>query len=211
MTSIDFSRHAGFLREIQSGDRDFEIVLLGDSITDFWPRHGADSYAEFLPWKPLNLGVSSEGTEHVLYRITHGELDGIHPKVVMIMIGTNNMGRFADEKPEWTAAGIKKIVEVVRSNCPGAKILLLAIFPRSSKPTDLIRQRVDAVNRMIAPLADDKSVLFMDIGDRFLDERGNIKIELMPDLLHPNAAGYRVWMDAVKPQLNKLMRDAPTP
>jgi len=209
VTPMDFSCHAGFLREIEEGNRDFDIVLIGDSITDWWPRNGAESYAGFSHWKPLNLGVASEGTEHVLYRITHGELDRIRPKVVMILIGTNNLGRSPDEKPEWTAEGVKKIVSVVRSKCPHAKILLLAILPCASSPDHPIRSRIDAVNRLIAPIANNRTVFFMNIGDRFVDAQGNLKTDLMPDQLHPNAAGYQLWMEAVKPTLSKLMQDSP--
>lgn len=206
VTPTDFSRHAGFLREIQAGHGDFDLVLIGDSITDWWPAKGPDSYAELLSWKPLNLGVSSEGTEHVLYRITNGELDGLHPKVVMIMIGTNNLGHSAKEQPAWTAAGVAKIVETVRAKCPGAKILLMAIFPRSSKPEDEIRQRVAATNRLLAPLADGKNVFFMDITDRFVNGDGSLRMDLMPDALHPNAEGYRLWIAAVKPKITELMQ-----
>ena len=205
VTPTDFSRHAGFLRQIQEGHGDFDFVLIGDSITDGWPARGKDSYARFLPWKPLDLGVSSESTENVLFRISNGELDGIHPKVVMIMIGTNNQGHYGDEKPEWTAAGVKKIIEVVRAKCPNAKILLLAIFPRGATTQDGLRQRVAEVNKLLPSLADDKNVFFMDIGPKFLDAQGNLSKEIMPDLLHPNTNGYRIWIEAVRPKLEELM------
>jgi beta-glucosidase len=205
VTPTDFSRHAGFLRQIREGRGDFDLVLIGDSITDGWPSRGADSYAELLAWKPLDLGVSAERTEHVLYRITNGELDGLHPKAVMILIGTNNLGQSEQEQPAWTAAGVARIIATVRAKCPGAKILLMAIFPRSPKPTDEIRQRVSATNKLLAPLADGKDVFFMDISDRFLDGEGNLRLDLMPDALHPNAAGYQLWLQAVKPKLTELM------
>jgi lysophospholipase L1-like esterase len=205
-TPTDPSRHAKFLAQIQDGKGDFNFVLIGDSITDYWPGKGKDSYAAFLPWKPLNLGVSGEHTEHILFRIANGELDGIKPKVVMVMIGTNNLGHLGDEKPEWVAAGVKKIVETIRTKLPDSKILLLAIFPRSEKPTDPLRQRVAATNKLLAPLADNKKVFYMDIGEKFLDAEGSMKKELMPDVLHPNANGYQVWLDAVKPKLDELMK-----
>jgi lysophospholipase L1-like esterase len=205
VTPVEKSRHNDFLREIKTGKGDFDFVLIGDSITDWWPRHGADSYARFAPWKPLDLGVSGETTEEVLWRLQNGELDGIHPKVVMIMIGTNNLGRYDDEKPEWVVSGVKKIVETVRAKHPHAKILLLAIFPRAATAKDPIRERVDEVNKLLPALADGKNVLFMDLGPRFLDPEGNLPREIMPDLLHPNDQGYRIWIEAVGPKLEELM------
>lgn len=205
VTPAEKSRHTDFMRQIKAAHGDFDFVLIGDSITDGWPRKGADSYARFSPWKPLDLGVSGETTEEVLWRLLNGELDGIHPKVVMIMIGTNNTGHYGDEKPEWVAAGIRKIIETVRAKQPQAKILLLAIFPRGATPADAFRQRNDQVNAMLPPLADGKSVFFMDIGSKFLDPQGNLSKEIMPDLLHPNDQGYRIWIEAVGPKLEELM------
>jgi lysophospholipase L1-like esterase len=205
VTPIEKSRHTDFMRQIRAGRGDFDFVLIGDSITDNWPRGGKDSYARFLPWKPLDLGVSGETTEEVLWRLLNGELDGIHPKVVMVMIGTNNIGHYGDEKPEWVAAGIRKIIETIRAKQPQAKILLLAIFPRGATPADALRQRNDQVNAMLPALADGKSVFFMDIGSKFLDQKGNLSKEIMPDLLHPNAKGYQIWMKSVGARLEELM------
>ena len=205
ITPSEKSRHTGFMQQIKDGNGDFDFVLIGDSITDYWPGRGKDSYSRFAPWKPLDLGVSAETTDEVLWRLLNGELDGIHPKVVMIMIGTNNLGHYRSEKPEWVAAGIKKIIETVRAKQPQAKILLLAIFPRGATSTDVTRQRVDEVNKLLPVLADDKNVFFMDIGPKFLDPQGNLPREIMPDLLHPNADGYRIWIEAVRPKLEELM------
>jgi lysophospholipase L1-like esterase len=205
VTPAEKSRHNDFLREIVAGHGDFDFVLIGDSISDWWPRHGADSYARFAAWKPLDLGVAGETTEEVLWRLQHGELDGIHPKVFMIMIGTNNLGRYPDEKPEWVAAGVKKIVETVRAKHPRGKILLLAVFPRGATESEPIRQRVAGVNKLLPALADGKDVVFMDIGTKFLDREGNLPREVMPDFLHPNDQGYRIWIEAVGPKLEELM------
>ena len=205
VTPVEKSRHHDFLREIKAGHGDFGFVLIGDSITDLWPKKGPDTYASFAPWKPLDLGVSGETTEEVLWRLLNGELDGIHPKVVMLMIGTNNLGRYSDEKPEWVAAGIKKILETIRAKQPQAKILLLAVFPRAANPKDGIRLRVQEVNNLLPPLADGKNIIFMDIGSKFLDAQGNLSKEIMPDLLHPNPKGYQIWLDAVGSKLQELM------
>lgn len=204
VTPIERSRHTDFLREIKAGNGDFEFVLIGDSITDWWrKRNGPDTYARFASWKPLDLGVAAETTEEVLWRLLNGELDGIHPKVIMLMIGTNNIAR--GDQPEWVAAGVKKILETIRTKQPQAKILLLAIFPRAASSQDPIRKRVDETNKLLPALADGKNILYMDIGSKFLDAQGNLSKEIMPDLLHPNAKGYQIWLDAVSPKLEELM------
>ncbi len=199
------SKHAGILAKIGQSGGQAGLVLIGDSITDFWPSKGTDSYAGLLPWKPLNLGFSGESTEQVLWRLQNGELDGYKARVVMILIGTNNLGHFLDEKPEWVAAGIGKIVATVREKQPDARILLLGILPRGATIGDPMRLRVAEVNKLLAPLADDGKVRFLDIGEKYLDPSGNIPKNLMPDFLHPNAEGYRVWFEAVKPTLDGWM------
>jgi len=211
LTPVEKSRHNDFMKQIKAAHEDFDFVLIGDSITDGWPKKGPDSYARFAPWKPLDLGVSGETTEEVLWRLLNGELNGIHPKVVMIMIGTNNSGRYPDEKPEWIASGIKKIIETVRAKQPQAKILLLAIFPRSAMPKDGVRLKNDRVNALLPALADGKNIFFLDIGPKFLDPQGVLSKEIMPDLLHPNEQGYRIWFEAVTPKLEELMGSPLTP
>jgi beta-glucosidase len=205
VTPVEKSRHNDFLRQIRASHGDFDFVLIGDSITDHWPQNGADSYARFAPWKPLDLGVSGESTEEVLWRLQNGELEGIHPKVIMLMIGTNNLGHHGDEKPEWVAAGIRKILETIRARQPQAKILLLAIFPRAGTPQDALRGKVNETNKLLPSLADGQNILYMDIGSKFLDAQGNLRMEIMPDALHPNEAGYRIWLEAVGPELEEMM------
>lgn len=208
VTPAELSRHSKIMDEIGRKNGDIGLVLIGDSITDFWAGKGKDSYAELAAWKPLNLGVSAERTEHVLKRLLSGELDGYKARVVMIMIGTNNIGHFSDEKPEWVADGIKKIIEVVKEKQPQASILLLAIFPRGETPADTRNKRAIETNKLLPALADEKTVFYLDIGYVFLDEQGHVKKELMPDFLHPNTAGYKVWLEAVKPKLSELMKPA---
>jgi lysophospholipase L1-like esterase len=206
VTPIENSRHTKFLEEIQRKNGKIGFVLVGDSITDFWPGKGKDSYAQFVAWSPVDLGVSGEHTEHVLWRLMNGELDGYQAKAFMVMIGTNNIGHCPDEKPEWVAAGVKKIIETIREKQPQAKILLLAIFPRGATAADKQNQRAIETNKLLAPLADNKTVFYMDIGKVFLDPQGNVRKELMPDYLHPSADGYKLWLEAVKPKLTELMQ-----
>ena len=193
-------RHEQFLKRIKQGPAD--LLFLGDSITDGW--RGQASFAKFAPYNPADFGISGDRTEHVLWRITHGELEGIKPKVVVIMIGTNNVGHFGDEKPEWAAAGVKKIIDTVQEKLPEAKILLLAVFPRDKHDSSM-RKRVDGINEIIAKFGDGKKVRFLDINKVFLDANGDIPKDIMPDSLHPNVKGYGLWYDAMQPMLSEMM------
>jgi lysophospholipase L1-like esterase len=197
-------RHAAFLLRKNQGEID--LLFLGDSITDAWPNRGKESWAKFAPYHPADFGVSGDCTEHVLWRITNGELDGINPKVVVILIGTNNTGHYPDEKPEWTAAGIKKIVEIVHQKLPNAKVLLLAIFPRGANSQDANRLRNDEVNKLIAGLDDGDKTRYLDIGHVFLTPDGQLSKDIMPDHLHPSQHGYDLWYDAMQPTLDQMMK-----
>lgn len=199
----DANRHRQLLDRIKQGGIDF--LLVGDSITDAWNRIGEKSYLKFAPLNPANLGVSGDRTEHVLWRLEHGEIDGIHPKAAMVMIGTNNFGQSAEEQPEWTAAGVKKILDTLRAKLPETKILLLAISPRGN-PGDEIRQRIAKANQILSTYADGKTIRYMDIGKVFLDAHGNLPPNIMPDKLHPNAFGYDRWHDAVRPAIDAMMK-----
>ncbi len=197
-------RHQGFLARIKEGP--VGLLFLGDSITDGWPKKSPNTWKNFDAYKSADFGVSGERTEDVLFRITNGELDGIDPKAVVIMIGTNNIGHFADEKPEWVAAGVKKIIETVRTKLPNAKILLLAIFPRGNTADDEKRKRVVATNEIIKDFHDATHVTYLDIGAKFLDDNGNMRKDIMPDALHPNDKGYQIWYDAMWPTLEGLLK-----
>lgn len=199
----NLKRHGVFLSRINDGP--VGVVFLGDSITDGWPKIGELTWLKLAPYDPANFGISGETTEQVLWRITNGELEGIDPKAVVIMIGTNNLGHFADEKPEWVAAGISKIVDTVREKVPKAKVLLLAVFPRAQKDSPL-RQRVDAVNAILAQTDFGPQVKYLDIGAKFLDEKGEIPQDVMPDGLHPNAKGYRIWYAELAPILEEWVK-----
>ncbi len=200
-TAKDRNRHQDFLDRL-AVDPNIGLLFLGDSITDFWPRRGESSWLKFAPYQPADFGVSGDRTEHLLWRMTHGELDGIHPKVAVIMIGTNNAGRDA---PGTTAAGIKKVVETVREKLPQTKILLLGVFPRDDHDA-ANRQKNVAVNEIISKLADGKAVHYLDIGKAFLDANGDLPKEVMPDKLHPNAKGYEIWYEAMWPTLQEMLR-----
>jgi lysophospholipase L1-like esterase len=141
----------------------------------------------------------------VLWRITNGELDGISPKLIVLMIGTNNIGQMNDEKSEWAAAGVKKILDTIHEKLPHTKVLLLGVFPRG-KADSTQRKQVGEINEIIKTYADGKTVRYLDIGKVFLDKDGEIPLEVMPDLLHPNGHGYDLWYDAIKQPVAEMMK-----
>ena len=182
---------------------DIDLYFLGDSITQGWTKVPELWAKAFGPWKPGNFGIGGDRTQHVLWRLENGELTGVSPKVVVLMIGTNNSG---SDTPEDTARGVNKIVTTLREKLPQTKILLLAIFPRGQDANDVKRKTNDQVNAIISKLADDKHVFYLDIGAKFLQPDGTLSKDIMPDLLHPNAKGYEIWVDAMNPKLTELMK-----
>lgn len=179
-----------------------QLVFDGDSITDGWQGNGREIWAErYGKLGAFDFGISGDRTEHVLWRLSQGQMKGIHPKLIAIMIGTNNMGANSAEQ---IAAGVKAIVHDYRTQCPDATILLQAIFPRAHAATDPIRAKIKETNKIIAGLADGKKVIFLDFGDKFLEADGTLSPEVMPDFLHPNAKGYQIWADAIQPVIDQF-------
>jgi len=184
---------------------DPELVFLGDSITQGWEGEGAEAFdATFGQWRTLNLGFSGDRTENVLWRLEHGEVAGIDPKLVVMMIGTNNTGHRMDP-PEDVAAGVTAIVNELRRQLPDTKILLLAIFPRGETPADEMRTNNRQINQMIRSLADGSEVFYANVNRVFMDGQGQLHSDIMPDLLHPNAEGYERLAEALKPLVQSLM------
>ena len=194
--------HEAFVKIAQEGTA--EVVFLGDSITAGWGRNKEIWDKEFGAYKPANFGIGGDRTQHVLWRITNGELDGIKPKAVVLMIGTNNTG---SDSPESIAQGISKIVSTIQSKQPQAKILLLAVFPRGEKPTaNPGRDKIKIVNSIISKLDDGKKVHFLDIGRKFLQPDETISKDIMHDFLHLTPAGYQIWADSIAPKLAELTK-----
>ena len=207
-------RHAEKMAEVAKGGA--KVVFSGDSITHFWESKGKAQQKKYFSegdWKMLDLGTSGDRTEHVLWRLDHGELDGYEAKCVLLMIGTNNSGHFrnfADETPMDTILGIRDILKKIRAKQPKAKVVLTAIFPRGANENDPYRLRNDAVNREIRRYCDGKDVFWCDFTDRFLDEKGDTKW-VMPDRLHPVAQGYEIWYEEVKPYIEYALSDGKKP
>ena len=182
-----------------------EVVFIGDSITEGWEKSGSAIWQrQYARYHALDLGFGGDATENVLWRLQHGEIDGIAPKVVVLMIGTNNTGH-RGENPQTTAAGIKRLLDEIHQRLPATKVLLLAIFPRGEKPEDSQRRLNERVNGIIAGYADGRDVVFLDFGKAFLNPDGSLSRDVMPDLLHPGEKGYAIWQRAMDARLQQLL------
>lgn len=201
-TSSWKERHAKFLARAKEGNCD--VLFLGDSITEGWGNNAVwqKSYA---PRKAVNLGIGGDTTQNVLWRIQNGEIDGLAPKAVVLMIGTNNFGLHGDV-PGDVAKGVAAVVQTLRKKLPAAKILLLGVFPRDEKPNTDGRKKIAELNKQIAALDDKKAVRFLDIGPKFLAADGTLPKDVAPDFLHLSEKGYQIWADAIEPVLQVLMK-----
>lgn len=206
--------HQKFLERGKAGP--IGVLMLGDSITEGWNKapHIYDHY--YGKMDPANFGIGGDTTQNVVWRIENGELDGIHPKVVVLMLGTNNSSSHTGDE---IAAADTKIIGMIRARIPGVKVLLLAIFPRDARRTadGLITaeaiadaaKRVaanDRANALLAKLDDGVNIRFLNINDRFLGRDGKIPWQIMPDQLHPTAAGYQLWAEAMQKLLTEMMK-----
>jgi lysophospholipase L1-like esterase len=206
--------HQSFLARGKSGP--IGVLFLGDSITEGWIR--APHIWEHFYGKldPANFGIGGDQTQHVIWRIENGELDGLHPKVLILMLGTNNTAAHTAAE---IAAADEKIVRMIHAKLPETKVLLLAIFPRGARKdrqgnitpaaiTDADKRMavIQGANELLAKLDNGNDVRFLDIGARFLGQDGKIPFSLMPDQLHPNAAGYELWAEAMQPLLTEMLQ-----
>ena len=208
-------RHETFVGIAKRGNVD--LLFLGDSITDAWggEGHGTNGghkifTSKFVPMKAANFGIGGDRTQHVIWRLQNGELDGIKPKVVQLMIGTNNSNG-SDNTAEEIADGVKGIIDEIKKKSPSTKVLLLAVFPRNTGKDDAAKKiqkdKIDKVNSIISKLDDGgKSVKFLDIGSKFKDASGALPKELMPDQLHLSEKGYEIWANAVEGVLTSMLK-----
>ncbi len=188
------------------GDR-CQIVFLGDSITHNWEAQGAAVFKEtFTQYNTLNLGFSGDATQHTLWIAQEsGIFDIVHPKLITLMIGTNNIGW--ETTPTQTLCGIRQILKALRKNAPQAKILLFAIFPRGEKPVDVYRLLNGVINEQLPAMADGKHIFFVDINVQLMDAEGIVHKSMMDDFLHPEHPGYVIWRDALLPYIDKFVLD----
>lgn len=203
-------RHAEILRI--KHDVDPDIVLIGDSITHMWgglpaePDHsnGGKTWLKSFDHRALNLGFGWDRTQNVLWRIDHGELDGLTPKLVVIHIGTNNLAGTKNHQagtPAEIAAGIRAITKRVRTRFPDTKIVLMSVFPRGATPGHPMRQPTNGINALLPAIAKQLDATFLDISNDLLSADGTYPKSNAQDALHPTAQGYQIWANALKPHL----------
>ncbi len=199
--------HEQLLKKTQQGKID--LYFLGDSITRRW---GAEDYPQLLAqwkqsfhgWNAADFGWGADLTQNILWRISNGELDGVNPKVIVLLAGTNNIGNApTPTRAAETARGIEAIVKTCKAKAPKATIILMAIFPR--KGSELTNSAINETNERIAKLADGKTVRFLNINDQLADKDGKLFEGVTMDGLHPSLKGYEIWAKNLKPLLTELL------
>jgi lysophospholipase L1-like esterase len=202
--------HAQLLEKAKQGRTD--LYFVGDSIARRW---GATDYPEllanwrqnFFGWNAADFGWGGDRTQHILWRLENGELDGINPKVIVILAGTNNVGSQpgGEGKVDDITRGIGAIVNVCRQKAPEATIILTAILPRNDNMA--VMPEIDRINANLARLADGRKVRYLNVNDRLADKDGRLFDGMMNarDKLHPTIRGYQVWADGLKPILTELL------
>lgn len=198
------NRQSLVLQRAKDNPGDYDIEFIGDSITQGWEGRGSNVWQEFYGQrKVINMGVSGDRTQHVLWRFEQGQLDGVKAKVAVVMIGTNNSNR--DDNTEGDIlAGVTAIVNQIRQRQPDTRIILMGIFPRG-KTFSPQRGKILEVNEALAKLDDGKNVFYIDIGPQLIESDGSISPSMMRDYLHPGEAGYRIWAQAIEPKVKEIL------
>jgi lysophospholipase L1-like esterase len=196
--------HERFLERKKQGP--IGLLFIGDSITEGWANAPDVWHAHYDRYQPANFGISGDQTQHVLWRIEHGELDGLNPKVVVLMIGTNNWAYPREQMRD----GVLKVVSEIHDRLPNSRLLLLGIFPRGNDPLDerviAWRAQIAFVNEALAKLDDGDKTRYLDLGPKFLQPNGVLPLSVFPDGLHPSVEGYRLWADGMQPLLDQMMQ-----
>lgn len=199
------ARHEANKARIAQGDVD--LLLIGDSITHGWDGAGKAVEAYYYgDRKHVNMGFGGDQTQHVLWRLNDAPMDKIEPKVAMLLIGINSLWGDWENCSENVALGIQACVDKLQSLYPNIQIVVLNIFPALEKADNPIRGRLGKANAMLPEIFKDyKNVTLLDINSLWLDEKGDIPKALMPDFVHPNEAGYKLWGAEVEPVISKLL------
>lgn len=198
------NRQALVLQRAKDHPGKCDIVFIGDSITQGWEGSGSNVWRQFYgKRKCLNFGVGGDRTQHVLWRFEQGQLDGLKPKVAVVMIGTNNSNR--DDYTEGEIlAGVQAVVGQIRERLPKTRILLVGIFPRG-QTFSAQRGKLLQVNQALAKLDDGKMIRYLDFGSQLIEPDGSISKAVMPDALHLSGHGYELWAKAMEPKLRQLL------
>ncbi|HYE21365.1 MAG TPA: GDSL-type esterase/lipase family protein [Tepidisphaeraceae bacterium] len=195
--------HDKYVAQAKEKAGNVDLLFVGDSITAGWNGQKKIWESAWGKYKPHNIGIGGDRTQHVIWRLQNGEVAGLKPKVTVLMIGTNNLGGNSNEE---IVAGITACVAEIKKQMPETKVLLLGVFPRSPKATDAARPRIKAINTEIAKLDDGKTVKYLDIGEKFLEPDGTLTKEVMNDFLHLTPKGYQIWADNVGPVVEQMIK-----
>jgi lysophospholipase L1-like esterase len=203
-------RHTRLSQRATEAGEKAKLLFIGDSITEGWENAGKEVWERYYADRSaINLGIGGDRTQHVLWRLDNGNINGLKPKLAVLMIGTNNSNG-EDNTAEQIVDGVTAIVNKLRAKLPETKVLLVAIFPRSEN-FSAQRGKILQVNQVIRKLADDKNVFWADFGHQFVGSDGVISASLMPDYLHLSRAGYQVWADAIEERVSSILGDAKKP
>jgi lysophospholipase L1-like esterase len=177
--------------------KDIDLIFIGDSITEAWYwGYGLPVWKKYYAGRAIDFGVSADKTQHVLWRLDHLGVDKFHPKVAVILIGTNNWDQ--DYTPEDIEAGVKAVIAKTQATFPGVKILLMSILPNARA-----NDKMAAANPLLKNLADGKKVIFVDLASKFTPEGDNWK-GLLKDKLHLTTEGYEMWAAEINPLIDQL-------
>ena len=209
-TGNSTNRQALVLQRAKDNPGPCDIAFIGDSITQGWEGNGKEAWAKYYGnRKCLNFGVGGDRTENVLWRFENGQLDGLKPKVAVLMIGTNNSNKNRDGAEAYSESeileGVQAIVKQIRERLPDTKVLVLGIFPRG-QTFSTQRGKLLQINQALEKLADGEMVHYLDFGSKLIENNGAIDRKVMPDFLHLSPAGYEIWGAAIEPKLKELLK-----
>ena len=203
--------HEQLLRKAKQGGID--VYFVGDSITRRWgaadPQYRAlleNWTTNFFGWNAANFGWGADRIENILWRLQNGELEGVSPKVIVVLAGINNVGTEPGdaEKVKDITGGLRALLKVCQAKAPNATVIMTALFPRNDNLA--VIPTINEINQHIAQLADGKKVRYLDINDKLADKQGKLFPRMMNlDNLHPTLKAYQIWADALKPLLTELL------
>lgn len=203
------ARHQSMAARAAQGGVD--LLFLGDFTTEGWHiggKHGGGARgkkvwaAYYEQLSAASFGIRGDKTQHLLYRITHGELDGITPKAVVVLIGSANL---ASNTPEEAVGGVQAVVKEIRRKLPETHIVLMGLLPWRFRPTDRIRTQIAQVNEGLAKLDDGKSVFYVDLTPKLVNEKGQMTAEISDDGINLTPKGYTIWAEAINPKLEEWL------
>jgi lysophospholipase L1-like esterase len=198
-------RHGERVADVKSHAQELEVLFIGDSITGGWLNIGKAIWEkEFVPLHAVNIGIAGSQTQHVHWQFENGAIDGINPRVAVLMIGVNNIMASPSHSAEDIARGISAIVARLREKLPRTRVLLLGTFPKDRAPNTPDRRKIQEINALIAKLDDGKRIRFLDIGGRLLDKDGNLAADVSSDGVHLTEKGYQRWAEAIRPVVREM-------